>query len=50
MYLVNIHTKSCRSRRKVKTTIKKSDLNIQNINPDELLEENYTDNDTSLDS
>ena len=50
MYLVNIHTKSCKSRRKVKTTIKKSDLNIQNINPDELLEENYTDNDTSLDS
>ena len=50
MYLVNIHTKSCRSRRKKKPTIKNSDLNIQNINPDKLLEGNYSDNDTSLDS
>ena len=50
IYLVWIHTKSCKNKRKEKNRFKKSDLNIQNINSDELLEGNFSENDTSLDS
>lgn len=49
LYLVILHTKLCKNKRKEKRNSKKIDLSIQNINPDELLEEN-SEHDTSLDS
>ena len=49
LYLVILHTQLCKNKRKEKINSKKIDLSIQNINPDELLEEN-SEHDTSLDS
>ena len=48
IYLIIIHTNNCRKKRKEKTSIKKIDMKIENINPDELLEN--SEYETSFDS
>ena len=49
IYLIFLHTSNCKKKTKEKTSIRKIDMKIQNINPDELLATN-SENDTSLDS
>ena len=49
IYLINIHTESCRKKMKEKENIRKIDLDFHNINQDDLLGRN-SENDTSLDS
>ena len=48
IYLINIHTKICKDKRKENGKSEKIDLNIENIT-DELIEEN-SEGDTSLES
>ena len=50
IYLIIIHTRNCKKKRKEKTSIKKIDIKIENINPDELLENTNSDYETSFDS
>ena len=49
IYLINIHTKACKNKRKEKGNIRKIDLSFPNNNQDQLLERN-SENETSIDS